>query len=153
MFQQVAVMRYSCLWECFSKLLWWGTGVCGNVSANCSCTKSLYLLLSLRTFSTTKARSSIERTTVSENTIKQLHTLPVLHSNRCLTTEHSQTTAHCNGNFDTENQMYVPQAKCTVTFRTHCICFVTSNSKMVASCSLFVSSLRFHRSSTSWSRG
>jgi hypothetical protein len=40
--------------------------------------------------------------------IKQSHTLPVLHFNRCLTTEYSETTAHCNGNFDTDNQIYVP---------------------------------------------
>jgi hypothetical protein len=40
--------------------------------------------------------------------IKQLHTLPVLHFNRCLTTEYSETTAHFNGNFDTDNLMYVP---------------------------------------------
>jgi hypothetical protein len=53
-------------------------------------------------------RSSIERTTVSKNWIKQLHTLPVLHFNRCLTTEYSETTAHCNGNFDTDNLIYVP---------------------------------------------
>jgi hypothetical protein len=32
-----------------------------------------------------KTRSSIERTIVSKNWIKQLHTLPVLHYNRCLT--------------------------------------------------------------------
>jgi hypothetical protein len=25
-----------------------------------------------------------------------------------LTTEYSETAAHCNGNFDTDNQMYVP---------------------------------------------
>jgi hypothetical protein len=37
------------------------------------------------------------------NWIKQLHTLPVLHFNRCLTTECSETTAHFNGNFDTDN--------------------------------------------------
>jgi hypothetical protein len=42
------------------------------------------------------------------NWIKQLHTLPVLHFNRCLTTEYSETTAHLNGNFDTDNQIYVP---------------------------------------------
>jgi hypothetical protein len=48
------------------------------------------------------------RTKVSKNWIKQLHTLPVLHSNRCLTTEYSETTAHFNGNFDTDNQIYVP---------------------------------------------
>jgi hypothetical protein len=44
-----------------------------------------------------------------------------LHFNRGLTTEYSETTAHCNGNFDTDNQMYVPWPKCTATFRTHCI--------------------------------
>jgi hypothetical protein len=50
------------------------------------------------------------QTTVSKNWIKQLglHTLQVLHSNRCLTTEYSETTAHFNGNFDTDNQIYVP---------------------------------------------
>jgi hypothetical protein len=37
------------------------------------------------------------------NWIKQLHTLPVLHFNRCLTTKYSETTAHFNGNFDTDN--------------------------------------------------
>jgi hypothetical protein len=45
---------------------------------------------------------------MSKNGIKQLHTLPVLHFNRCLTTEYSETTAHFNGNFDTDNQTYVP---------------------------------------------
>jgi hypothetical protein len=55
-----------------------------------------------------KTRSSIERTIVSKNWIQQLHTLLVLHFNCCLTTEHSETTAHCNGNFDTDNQIYVP---------------------------------------------
>jgi hypothetical protein len=40
--------------------------------------------------------------------------------NRCLTTEYSETTAHFNGNFDTDNQIYGPYPKCTVTFRTHC---------------------------------
>jgi hypothetical protein len=43
-----------------------------------------------------------------KNLFKQLHTLPVLHFNRCLTTEYSQTTAHLNGNFVTDNQIYVP---------------------------------------------
>jgi hypothetical protein len=43
-----------------------------------------------------------------KNWIKQLHTLPVLHFNLCLTTEYSETTAHFNGNFDTDNQIYVP---------------------------------------------
>jgi hypothetical protein len=50
----------------------------------------------------------IERTIVSKNLIKQVHILPVFHFNRCLTTEHSETTAHFNGNFDTDDQMYVP---------------------------------------------
>jgi hypothetical protein len=42
------------------------------------------------------------------NWIKQLHTLPVLHLNRYLTTEYSETTTHFNRNFDTDNQIYVP---------------------------------------------
>jgi hypothetical protein len=55
-----------------------------------------------------KTSSSIERTIVSKNWIKQLHTLAVLHFNRCLTTEYSETTAYFNGNCDTDNQIYVP---------------------------------------------
>jgi hypothetical protein len=78
----------------------WSTGVSGNFSANCYFTKSVYLLPSRKTFSTIKTRSSIERTTVSKNRIKQLHTLPVLHYSCCLTTEYSETTEHFNGNFD-----------------------------------------------------
>jgi hypothetical protein len=39
--------------------------------------------------------------------LKQLHSLPVLHFIRCLTTEYSETTAYFNGNFDTDNQIYV----------------------------------------------
>jgi hypothetical protein len=35
--------------------------------------------------------------------IQQLHTLPVLHFNHGLTTEYSETKAHFNGNFDTDN--------------------------------------------------
>jgi hypothetical protein len=31
-----------------------------------------------------------------------------MHYNRCLTTEHSEKTAHLNGNFDTDNQICVP---------------------------------------------
>jgi hypothetical protein len=42
------------------------------------------------------------------NWIKQLNTFQVLHFNRCLTNEYSETTAHFNGNFDTDNQIYVP---------------------------------------------
>jgi hypothetical protein len=34
--------------------------------------------------------------------------LPVLHFSRNLTTEYSETTARFNGNFDTDNQTYVP---------------------------------------------
>jgi hypothetical protein len=86
----------------------WGTGVSGNFSANCCCTKSVYLLPSRKTYSTRKTSSSIERTIVSKNWIKQLHTLPVLHFNRSLTTEYSETTAHFNGKFATDNQIYVP---------------------------------------------
>jgi hypothetical protein len=43
---------------------------------------------------------------MSKNWIKQLHTLPVLHFNRSLATEFSETTTHFNGNFDTDNQTY-----------------------------------------------
>jgi hypothetical protein len=55
-----------------------------------------------------KVLELIERTTVSKNWTKQFHTLPVLHCNRCLTTEYSETGAHCNGNFGTDSQMYGP---------------------------------------------
>jgi hypothetical protein len=58
-------------------------------------------------YSTRKTRSSIERTIASKKWIKQLHTLLVLHFNRCLTTEYSETEEHFNGNFDTDNQIYV----------------------------------------------
>jgi hypothetical protein len=51
--------------------------------------------------------SSIARNIVSSNWTEQLHTLPVLHFNRCLTAEYSGTTAHCNGNFDSDNKIYV----------------------------------------------
>jgi hypothetical protein len=87
----------------------WGAGVYGNFSANCSRTKSVYLLPARKTYSIRKTRSSIERTIVSKNWIKKLHTLPVLHFNRCLTTEYSETTAHFNGNFDTDNQIAFPR--------------------------------------------
>jgi hypothetical protein len=50
----------------------------------------------------------MEKTTISKILIKQLHTLPVLHFNRCLTTEYSETAAHCNDNFDTDNRITVP---------------------------------------------
>jgi hypothetical protein len=50
-----------------------------------------------------KTCSSIEGTIVSKNGIKQLHTLPVLHFKRCLTTEYSETAAHFNGIFNTDN--------------------------------------------------
>jgi hypothetical protein len=43
-----------------------------------------------------------------KNWIKQLHTLPVLHYNGCLTTEYSERTEHSSGNFNTDNQIYVP---------------------------------------------
>jgi hypothetical protein len=45
---------------------------------------------------------------MSKNLMKQLNTLPVLHFNRRLTTEYSETTAHFNGNFDTDTRIYVP---------------------------------------------
>jgi hypothetical protein len=52
--------------------------------------------------------SDVHERLVSKNLMKELHTLLVLHFNRCLTTEYSETTAHFNGNFDTDNQIYVP---------------------------------------------
>jgi hypothetical protein len=68
----------------------------------------VYLLPSRTTYATRKTRSSIEGAIVSKKWIKQLHTLPALHFNRCLPTEYSEKTAHFNGNFDTDNQNYVP---------------------------------------------
>jgi hypothetical protein len=52
--------------------------------------------------------SDVHERLYTKNWIKQLHTLPVLHFNRRLTTEYSETTAHFNCNFDTDNQIYVP---------------------------------------------
>jgi hypothetical protein len=85
----------------------WGASVSGNFSVNCSCTKLAYRLPSRKTYSTRKTHS-IARTIMSKNWIKQLHTLPVLHFNRCSATEYTETTAHFNGIFDTDNQIYVP---------------------------------------------
>jgi hypothetical protein len=45
---------------------------------------------------------------VSKTWIKQLHALPVLHFNRCLTTEYGETSAHFKGSYDTDNKFYVP---------------------------------------------
>jgi hypothetical protein len=70
-------------------------------------TNSMYSVFE-KSLCTYKRCSLTERTTVSKNWIKQLHTLPVLHFNRCLTTEYSETIAHFNGNFDTDNQIYIP---------------------------------------------
>jgi hypothetical protein len=47
-------------------------------------------------------------TIVSKNWIKQLHTLPALHCSHCLRTEYIETTAHFNGNFIIDNQIYIP---------------------------------------------
>jgi hypothetical protein len=74
----------------------------------------------LRTYK--RCWKSIEKTIGSKNWIKQLHTLPVLHFNGRLTTEYSETTAHFNGNFDSNNQIYVLWPKRTAIFRTHCRC-------------------------------
>jgi hypothetical protein len=52
--------------------------------------------------------SDIQESLYSKILIKQLHTLPVLHFNRCLTTGYNETTAHFNGNFDTDKQIYAP---------------------------------------------
>jgi hypothetical protein len=43
----------------------------------------------------------------SKNWIKQLHSLSILHFNRCLPTEYSEKTAHSNGYFNTDTQIYV----------------------------------------------
>ena len=68
----------------------WGTGVSGNVSANFSCTKSVYLLPSRKTYSTRKTCFSIERTTVTKNWFNQLNSSTVLHFNRGLTAEYRE---------------------------------------------------------------
>jgi hypothetical protein len=52
--------------------------------------------------------SAVHERLYSKNWIKQLHILQVLHFNCCLTTEYNETTAHFNGNFDTDNHIYVP---------------------------------------------
>jgi hypothetical protein len=39
---------------------------------------------------------------------KNVHPLPALRFNRWLRTEYSETTAHFNGNVDTDNQIYLP---------------------------------------------
>jgi hypothetical protein len=51
--------------------------------------------------------SDVHEHLYSKNRIKQLHTVPELHLSHCLTTEYSETTAHFNGNFDPDNQIYV----------------------------------------------
>jgi hypothetical protein len=78
-----------------------------------------------------KRRSSIAKRTVSENWIKQLHALLALHFNHCLATEYSETTAHVNGNFDTDSQIYVTQPKCTKTFRAHFILLTIAERKLL----------------------
>jgi hypothetical protein len=58
------------------------------------------------------------------NWIKQLNTLPILHFNSCLTSEYSETTAHFNGNLDTDNQIYVPYLRETIPLRVlNLLCF------------------------------
>jgi hypothetical protein len=66
-----------------------------------------YTVLSKSRCALIKTSFSIERTIVSKILIKQLRTLPGLHFKRCLTTEYGEITAHFNGNFDTDNQIYV----------------------------------------------
>ena len=83
----------------------WGTGVPGYFSANCFCTKSVYLLPSRKTYSTRKTHSSIKRTTVSKNWIKELNTLPVLHFSRCLTTEYREMS-HNNSTLQRQLQYW-----------------------------------------------
>jgi hypothetical protein len=52
--------------------------------------------------------SDVHERLYSKNRIKQLHTSPALHFNRCLKTEYIGRTAHFNGSFDTDNRIYVP---------------------------------------------
>jgi hypothetical protein len=68
----------------FSPLSRW----CGSYE----CTIKIYSALR-KSLCIYKQCSSTERTIVSKNWIKQLHTLPVLHFNHCLTAEYSETTA------------------------------------------------------------
>jgi hypothetical protein len=65
----------------------------------------------VRSESRCRCRKWCQRTIMSKNWIKQLHTLPVLHFNHCLTTIYGEITAYFNGNFDTDNQIYVPYPK------------------------------------------
>jgi hypothetical protein len=51
--------------------------------------------------------SDVHECLYSKNWIKQLHTLLVVHFNRCLTTEYNETTAHFNSKFNTYNQIYI----------------------------------------------
>jgi hypothetical protein len=53
-------------WISLRNALRWVTGVSGNFSANCSWTKSLYLLPSRKIYPTRKTGSSIERTNDSK---------------------------------------------------------------------------------------
>jgi hypothetical protein len=85
----------------------------------------VHLLPSWNTYSTRKTRSPIERNIVSKKWIKQLHTLPALYFNRCLTADYSETTAHFNGIFNTGNQIYVTYPKCTANFRKYCMFTIT----------------------------
>jgi hypothetical protein len=64
-------MRYKCFWEFFRQLLLHLTGVS--------------IAFSKEVFNKKKTCSSIERTLVGKNGIKQLLTSTALHSNPCLT--------------------------------------------------------------------
>jgi hypothetical protein len=50
--------------------------------------------------------SDIHERPYSKNWMKQLQHLPVLHFNRCLTTEYTETTAYFYGNFCTTKSTY-----------------------------------------------
>ena len=65
-------------------------------------------LSSQKMYSTKKTCSSIERTIVSKNWIKQLNTCTSTTVQQVNTVKCHATTAHFNGNFDTDDQIYVP---------------------------------------------
>jgi hypothetical protein len=66
------------------------------------------------------------RAIVSKHWIKQLHTLPVVHFNRCLTAEYSETTAHFNAYFDTDKHIDFPNAMYISGLVTVRMCLVLS---------------------------
>jgi hypothetical protein len=136
MFNEISQKTYELIWD--DVQLFWGIFL-----ATCSCTKSVYLLPSRKTYSTRKTRSSIERTISSKNWTNQLSTLPVLHFNRCITAEYSETKAHFNGNFDSDNQFYVPSQSAQLLSNKLYVYTVMSTEHMWHSTERIISTLYF----------